>query len=335
MYRTVLHSLLFLLMFSSSVTLAVAGNPGGDARLSIRQAMRAAYGNVGKDNTSTLKHRGETVTVAPLYFAHPPDKNGDKVFLVTSEVHNEKNTCHACAPSLDYFVFEKANGRWKLSVSLEDFVELGQWGQPPVAVDFVKIGPQSWGVVISDGTSTYGSTEHTIVLFRRDSSGFRLIFSSLTLESHTEICEHTFDKQGNEIPTRFVEFDELEYCVFEETELFILPSSGPLYDLKAVTTDRVGSKAPDGKPVPKVVKEEYFRYDAGKNEYIPVDKSQTSGHEAPLLDENSNYRLAKAHRLFESPTSRHGWIRFKGRYPGDKESTAIVREAFHGRGIPW
>jgi hypothetical protein len=40
-------------------------------------------------------------------------------------------------------------------------------------------------------------------------------------------------------------------------------------------------------------------------------------------------------RLFESPTSNHGWIRFKARYPEDKDSIAIVRGAFHGRGIDW
>lgn len=332
MYRTVLYFLLNILMFLFSVTLATAGLPAADKKLSIQQAMRAAYGNVGRDNTSTKKYDGETILVAPLQFAYLSDENGDRVYLVTSGILEGKNTFHFAAPPLDCFVFEKTEGRWKLSVSSKDFVQIGQWGKPPVAVDFVKIGPSSWALAISDGTTTMGDSEHGIALYRLDANGIRPIFSALTLGSSSGmLCDNTFDKQGNEIPTRLVEFDGLGYCIFDETELFFLPSTGQLYDLKAVTTDRVGSEGPDGKPVPKVVKEEYFRFDAGQNKYIPVDKSQTLGPAAALMDANSNYRVAKANRLFESPTSNHGWIRFKARYPEDNESIAIVRGAFHGR----
>ena len=288
--------------------------------------MRAAYGNVGKDNTSTVKYDGETILVAPLQFAHLSGESGNKVFLVTSGILSGKNTFHSAAPPLDLFVFEKANGLWKLSVSSKAFDRAGQWGLPPVAADFVRIGPKRWALVISDGTTTMGDSEHYIALYRLDANGIHQVFSSFTLNSSSSmLCDNTFDKQGNEIQTRLVKFDGLEYCIFEETELFILPSSGPLYNLKAVTTDRVGSEGPNGKPVPKVIKEEYFRFDAGQNKYIPVDKSLTLGPATALLDENSNYRVAKANRLFDSPTSNHGWIRFKARYPGDKDSIAIMR----------
>jgi len=324
-HRVVLHFPLLLLMFLSSVTLATAGLPAADKKLSVQQAMRAAYGNVGKDNTSTKTYDGETILVAPLQFAQLPDENGEKVFLVTSGIFKGKNTCHPCAPPLDLFVFEKADGRWKLTVSLKAFGHAGEWGLPPVAADFVRIGPKSWALAISDGTTAMGETAHVIYLYRLDAKGIHKIFWSSTLLSYSEGCGPTYDNQGNEIPKRLVEFDGLEYCVFEETELFILPSTGRLYDLKTVTTDRVGSEGPDGKPVPEVVKEEYFQFDAGKNKYIPVEKRQTLGPAAALMDGNSNYRVAKANKLFDSPTSNHGWIRFKARYPYDKDSIAIMR----------
>ena len=236
MHRIVPLFLLCPVMFLCSVTLAAAGQPKGDAGLSIQQAMRAAYGNVGEKNTSTFAYKEETITVTPLHFAHVSRENGDKALLVTNEILSEEYSCHFCAPLLGFFVFEKAGGRWKLSVSSKDFVRAGHWGGPPLAVDFVKIGPSSWALAIYDGFSDAGGAiEHSIALYRPDANGIHQIFKAITLEDYTQSCVFAGEKQGNEN-------EGLENCILDETELFILPSVGQLYDLKAVKTDIIGTK---------------------------------------------------------------------------------------------
>lgn len=286
-HRTVLYSLLCLLMFSSSLTLAAVSQHGGDAELSIQQAMRAAYGNVDDENTSTLEYDGELIAVKELHFAQVYGENGNKAFLVTNEILSEEHTCHFCSSLIGFFVFEKADGRWKLSVSSKDLIRAGHWGGAPWTVDFVKIGPSSWALAINDGFSDMGGgIEASIALYRPDANGIHLIFTAITLEDGIPLCPPVEEEQSNDNAGR-------EYCTLEVTELFLLPSSGHLYDLKTVTTELIGSKGPDGKSVPKVIEERYFRFDPEQNKYIPVDKSQTSGPAVPLLDENSNYRGKK------------------------------------------
>lgn len=281
MHRCLLHFLLCLLMLSFSVTLA-GGQINNANTLSVREAMHTAYGNVGKENRSTTEYKGKTISVEVLHFASPSRDNGNKAFLVTNETRTEDNDCHACAPLIGFFVFEKSYRGWKLSSYSKNLVHAGVWGEPPT-VDLVKIGPERWALAINSGFSSLGDTEDYIALFLPDANGVHMVFSATTLEELEAMCER--DENGI-----VIDGNADGKCFSESTEVFVLPSSGRLYDLKSVKTDRVGKKGPDGKNIMTVIEEQYFRFDAGQNKYLPIDKDQTSGPAVLLLDENSNYR---------------------------------------------
>jgi hypothetical protein len=291
MHRTVLHFLLFILMFLSGKTIAAAGHPGGDTGLSRQQAMRAAYGNVGSDNDSTLEYDGKTITFRPLAFVHVSDENGDKVFLVTYEVRPVVS-CYDSDPTgplIGFFMFEKAGGRWKLSLSPKNLINAGVCWQAPNPVGVVKIGPSSWALAIHHGRADEMGLEYGIDLFLPDANGIHKIFETETVDGYTKDYSLGVSgyKGGN--PLWCVAFKGQKFCKMYDTELFTLASSGRLYDLKAITMAVPGVEGPDGKVVPDVIEESYFRFDAGQIKYIPVDKSRTSGPETALFDKESAF----------------------------------------------
>lgn len=98
--------------------------------------------------------------------------------------------CHACAPYLSFFEFEKRSRGWRLIHSDIAAIQSGSWGGFfSHNLSIRVIGSNQYGVFIEDGYTAQGQTTAGTVLYSRIGDRFRQILSLATYESTSMLID--------------------------------------------------------------------------------------------------------------------------------------------------
>lgn len=91
--------------------------------------------------------------------------------------------CHACAPWLSFFEFEKVSHGWSLTNSEIAVLQRGSWGDFPAEWISVRvISDHIYGVFLTSGYTAQGFTTQGVTLYARIGDSFREILSLSTSE---------------------------------------------------------------------------------------------------------------------------------------------------------
>jgi hypothetical protein len=90
--------------------------------------------------------------------------------------------CHACAPYLSFFEFEKISKGWKLIGSDVAAIQTGSWGDISSDLTMRVIGTNQYGVFLEGGYTAQGHTNTSVDLYTRIGDRFRNILSVATSE---------------------------------------------------------------------------------------------------------------------------------------------------------
>jgi len=73
--------------------------------------------------------------------------------VITASRPNKDHECHACAPKISFFVFEKKDGKWYLRKSYLNIHKMGQWGHAPNydAYQVIKLSDDKFGLFLKGG----------------------------------------------------------------------------------------------------------------------------------------------------------------------------------------
>ena len=92
-----------------------------------------------------------TVSVSVAMMAEVEENGTEKVYLAASAKPAESRfgyECHACAPAIGAAVFVAQEGNWALQSANAAIGFYGGWGSPP-GIDFIEVGPQQHGFLLS------------------------------------------------------------------------------------------------------------------------------------------------------------------------------------------
>jgi hypothetical protein len=101
-----------------------------------------------------------------------------QAIVLTFQTKSKDFECHACAPYLSFFEFEKRPRGWKLTSSEIAAVQIGAWGEfRPDAISVRVIGDNLYGVFLESGYMAQGQTVSDVTLFARIGDSFREILT--------------------------------------------------------------------------------------------------------------------------------------------------------------
>lgn len=107
-----------------------------------------------------------TVRVSSVFMAEVMEHGTDRVYLVASAVPADSPggfECHACQTAIGVAVFQAQEGNWALRSANAAVGFYSGWGQPP-AVDFVHVGPEERGFLLSSNYMGQGYASSRTVL---------------------------------------------------------------------------------------------------------------------------------------------------------------------------
>jgi len=145
---------------------------GTNKAFDVAQAMQMLYRNYNlKEQTSAAllpEYKGtshsdaeEQMTVKPILSAFIGDAGAQRFVLVTSAVPPNYG-CHACTPTIGMAVFSQEGSKWATDAFNRAATYAGDWGEPPVSIQLVQIGPNRHAVQIISSSS--GQGESTAIL---------------------------------------------------------------------------------------------------------------------------------------------------------------------------
>jgi hypothetical protein len=107
--------------------------------------------------TSVLREEGKR-KIAFLTYALPKDSEE----LSANDPGNF--ACHACAPLIGAAIFVLVGNQWQIESSSAVVSRGGGFGSPPVHFRTIQLGPQRFGIEISDGDTGGSETTSTEVI---------------------------------------------------------------------------------------------------------------------------------------------------------------------------
>jgi hypothetical protein len=118
-----------------------------------------------------------------------PYRKKDVRLIATSSIRKESD-CHACAPDLSFFEFEKQSRGWKLVSSSIAVCRWGSWGKIEPRDIKVKIignnGDNTYGVILEGGSTNMGISTESISVYARVGSFMREILPSTYTHFNTD-----------------------------------------------------------------------------------------------------------------------------------------------------
>lgn len=124
-------------------------------------------------------------------------KNKEGVVLVFSTI-TEGHDCHACAPYLSFFEFEKREAGWDLITSDVGAYQAGSWGEAPNLSVHV-VAEDKYGVFMKDGYTAQGWSVCSTSIHARIGDTFREIMLLITAQSDPE--GRAWDSKLTMLPT--------------------------------------------------------------------------------------------------------------------------------------
>lgn len=103
------------------------------------------------------------------------------IVLIFSSI-TEGLDCHACAPYLSFFEFEKHEAGWKLTTSDIGVCIAGSWGKPPVLSASV-VGENKYGVFMQDCYMAQGWSVCATSIHTRIGDTFKEVLKIITSQS--------------------------------------------------------------------------------------------------------------------------------------------------------
>ena len=105
--------------------------------------------------------------------------------VLSFTTNTEGLDCHACAPYLSFFEFEKRKRGWKLVHDDVAAVQFGAWGSFDASDLSVRvISDNIYGVFLTGGYTAQGVTTQSVSMFARIGDTFRDIFDTETMEEN-------------------------------------------------------------------------------------------------------------------------------------------------------
>lgn len=112
------------------------------------------------------------------------EANGQQAMLVTFETAPQNFDCHACAPYLSFFEFDKRPNGWKLADSELGVVQAGNFGSYSATELSVRaLGNNTWGIFVGDGSTNQGVTVEVVRIFAKIDNKLRQVLFIETGES--------------------------------------------------------------------------------------------------------------------------------------------------------
>jgi len=111
--------------------------------------------------------------------------SGAKMVVITSS-GDPQSDCHACAPELSLFLFEKSNNQWRQKTALYAFAQWGSWGsvdEEDVAVK--KLGPDQSGLILEGGYTGQGYFGAVLEMYLIANGGLQEILDYCTAASNS------------------------------------------------------------------------------------------------------------------------------------------------------
>ena len=131
----------------------------------------AKWSSIDKNLEDPLEHT-EIGRYSLLY------KNREGLVVAYATITRE-SACHACAPHLSFFEFEKRPKGWKLIGSDIAAHQKGSWGEPP-KMSIAVIAEDRFGVLLESGFMAQGWIVGATSIYTRMGDSFREVLSLMT-----------------------------------------------------------------------------------------------------------------------------------------------------------
>lgn len=142
-------------------------------------------------------------------------RNRETLIVATASIEKESN-CHACAPYLSFFEFEKRPNGWKLVNSYIAALRWGQWGKiEPNELKVYVIGNNLYGIQVDGAGMSQGSLVGNMSIYTQVGDSLHEVLTFQTIESNAQART-----DENRIPE-----------TFWESHIKVLPGTTGFFDL--------------------------------------------------------------------------------------------------------
>ena len=131
-----------------------------------------------------------------MYYHGNGYDNAVVIFTTYKYENGEKQSCHACAPTIGIAIFEKSSGTdWEIKQFQKSFITTGSFGERD-KLSLTRIGKDIYCLTISGGYGNQGYFESDVTYYSlQESDRFNKIFSFQNFSSNEGAVENGFNSK--------------------------------------------------------------------------------------------------------------------------------------------